>query len=155
MTPSFDSQKKASANTDAHITMRAEIAKRDHEIIELRLKVNELQLQLEQSKKITAIVHALFNKVDGSIINRLTRSGKRKKIRSTAHPEVPTYESRSYEELLSTAKDYDIERFFIYKAKLKNPMKLHYRILAKTYRTTRDLGLGTIATVQHYLRKGD
>jgi|GEM_PF-2091527 len=95
--------------------------------------------QLQYRDGLGALARKLFNKVDGKIMSIINERGIKKVPIRRDHPRIELSGHESYQELINRAKEYDAKEFFVIRRKApKSPLRLHYRIAAKAYRTIRD-----------------
>jgi hypothetical protein len=94
----------------------------------------------------------LFDKVDSKIMRFFTEHGKKKQSAHHTHPEIVLTGHESYKGLVDIAKTYDIKEFFALKRTIpRSSLRIHYRLVAKTYRTSRDIFLRAEARVRHII----
>lgn len=94
----------------------------------------------------------LFNKVDNKIMHFFTEYGKKKQPVRHTHPKITLTGHESYKDLVDIARTYDIKEFFALKRTIpRSSLRIHYRLVAKTYRTSRDTFLRTEARVRHVI----
>ncbi|QQS20178.1 hypothetical protein IPL85_01860 [Candidatus Saccharibacteria bacterium] len=129
----------------------SEISKRDHTIALLNAKINELHAVSAAEDRTTILVRKLYNKIDNKIMNHINTHGTRKKIDIKVHPKITLDEALPLNKLHAIAIGYDIDEFFTYHSKKQaHPLKLHYRVGAKIYRSGRD---GSFAMIRRTLGK--
>jgi FkbM family methyltransferase len=108
---------------------------------ELNVKYSNILLALNQQKNIKKQLRGLYDSVDEKILRTIDKRGhiRKAKVKKTSIELANVRnDNSSVESLLDIAKTYDVMTFFRYRA-IRNPKKIHYRILDKTYRTSRDL----------------
>lgn len=132
-----------------------EASKKEHTIFTLNTLINQLQLQLNHNESAGALARKLLNKADNKIMYHFNEHGKRRPPVWRAHPQIFLQGNESYQELINSAKKYDIKAFFVLKRKVnKSSLRLHYRIAAKLYRTLRGGLRYTSSGVYRKLKKG-
>lgn len=124
----------------------SELTRRDQTISMLNAKINELHAVSAAEDSTTRLLKKLYNKIDNKIMNNINSHGLREKTSTKIHPKIDVSEKLSLKEKSLIARDYDIEEFFTYRSK-KQPhaLKLHYRVVAKVYRSLRD---GTVTVIK-------
>ena len=116
-----------------------EISKKEHEIAVLNSHINDLQIQIRKNETARALTRQLFNKFDDKIMRFFNEKGKKKQPVKRNHPQILLKGDESYSDLLNIAREYDVKEFFAYKRTASNsPLRPHYRVAAKIYRTSRD-----------------
>lgn len=119
-----------------------QLAKRDSKIHSLNVRIRELELHLHHQQGARAALKQLYHSVDNKIMRTLTERGERKKKPITTHPGLTVSDDMEYGALLSAAREYDAKEFFALKKKVyTHNLKPAYRLVAKSYRVTRDGGM--------------
>lgn len=86
-----------------------------------------------------------YHKVDNRIVRTIVQLGSSEDAVPLQHPRVHIQGEHSYENLISAARRYDIDNFFVlHKKKQKSDLKFVYRTLLKGYQFTRDSGVSLV-----------
>jgi len=107
---------------------------------ELNVKYSNAILELNQKKNIKKQIKNLYDSMDQKILSTIERKGRSHGRKKTSlSVDVDTMKnSASFKDLLESAKKYDAKSFYNYHA-IKNPKKIHYRIIEGVYKTSRNI----------------
>lgn len=97
-------------------------------------------------KKITkSRLKEIYHKVDNRVINYINKLDADDVEVVTNHPKVELGDKREYADLISAARKYDIDDFFVLsRDKTKRAMKTRHKILLKGYQGVRDGGVAVV-----------
>lgn len=118
-----------------------QINRLETKIAEINVKYNNAQIELNQQRNIKRQLRNLYDSIDQKLITTIDKRGRVRNLKKKTRVyniDTDNIATKSLDELILEAKKYDISTNYRYKA-LKNPKKLHYRLIDKSYRTTRNV----------------
>ena len=131
-----------------------EIFRQQARIAELEAHMQHLHKELDRQQGAKQQLKNLYVNVDGWVIRRLDARGyaRKTRIKQVAFPRLDL-RAASSDELLKIARTYDAKKYFQYHER-REGMKLHYRLVSKAYRTTRNVSKGGLKKVYRLTRRG-
>lgn len=116
-----------------------EIARQQLKIIELETTLGHLHKEITKQQGLKQQLKRLYRNLDNSIMHTInTRGYARKQSQQMAKFPIIDQNLQDKKELRKIARIYDVEQNFHYLPG-KEHMKLHYRVIGKAYRQTREL----------------
>ena len=116
-----------------------DISLKDNEIAVLQAHIETLRLQIAEMNGASYLARKMFGSIDSRVMETLTRRGQRKKIIRHSFRPILIKGNETYDQLIELVQKYDARENFTLKSRPpKNPLKLHYRIAAKSYRLGRN-----------------
>ena len=105
-----------------------------------RQPVKRSYTQKRHKERFVVKMRDLLKKVDNKVMRFLDTRGKKKPSPRHVHPSIELNGGESFKDMLLIAKKYDAKDFFALKRVIpKSSLRFHYRIVAKVYRTSRDM----------------
>lgn len=116
------------------------IGKLEAKNTELNVKYSNAIIELNHQKNIKKQIKNLYDSMDQKILSTIERRGRSRgrSIKSLSVDADTMKSSSSIKDLLFSAKKYDSKSFYNYRA-IRNPKKIHYRIIEGAYKTSRNI----------------
>ena len=127
-----------------------ELAKREQKIAALSSRIDELTMLIQAGDSIGGLSRKLYGAVDNRIMGTINRKGAYRDVPKKKHPSLDLAVDETVAGMLSKLQQYDDEEFFVYRKKVKTShLRLHYRVAAKMYRTSRDTSMKVLRKAYH------
>lgn len=144
---------KVTQDDKAKFAMKVKRLEQENSVLHGQIKT--LNAELIKANDPIALSKSLYGALDSRIMRLFNKKGYRRNpktgplpvmgVRATAH-------DAAIQELLQLARQYDAKAFFRLNT-AKADMKIHYRLAAKAYRSSRDLTVGLMRGSYRLYRK--